>query len=162
LIKLVKSEQVAQEALQDVFIKIWDHRHSIDPDKSFRSYLFRIAENAVYDLYRKASRDKALLHQLIAKSATQYSHIEEAIFSKEQDNFLQQAIASLPPQRKQVFELCKMEGKSYDEVSRILGISVSTISDHIVKANRYLKKYGAKNKELIVPFIFIMTWLSDK
>jgi len=162
LIKLVKSEQVAQEVLQDVFMKIWDHRHSIDLDKSFRSYLFRIAENAVYDLYRKASRDKALLRQLIAKSATQYSHIEEAIFSKEQEHFLQHAIASLPPQRKRVFELCKIEGKSYEEVSRILGISVATISDHIVKANRFLKKYGTKNKELIVPLFVIIACLSNK
>lgn len=51
LLKLVKSENDAQEILQDVFIKIWDNRQQIDADKSFRSYLFKIAENKVYDLF---------------------------------------------------------------------------------------------------------------
>lgn len=155
ILKLVKSEPVAQEILQDVFIKIWDHRHSIDPAKSFRSYLFRIAENMVCNFYRKASRDKVALRQLMSKSTEHYSHIEEDIFYKEETSFLSEAIGGLPPQRKQVFELCKMEGKSYDEVSRLLGISVSTISDHIVKANRFLREYYLKNSGAIAPLLIV-------
>jgi len=51
LLKLVKSESQAQEILQDVFLKLWEHRKSIDPEKSFRSFLFKIAENKVYDFF---------------------------------------------------------------------------------------------------------------
>ena len=155
ILKLVKSEPVAQEILQDVFMKIWDHRHSIDTAKSFRSYLFRIAENMVCNFYRKSSRDKVALRQLMAKSSVHYSHIEEEILWKEEANLLSDAIGGLPPQRKQVFELCKMEGKSYDEVSCLLGISVSTISDHIVKANRFLKEYYLRNNEVIAPAVIV-------
>lgn len=155
ILKLVKSEPVAQEILQDVFMKIWDHRHSIDTAKSFRSYLFRIAENMVCNFYKKTSRDKVALRQLMSKSSEHYSHIEEEIFCKEEASFLSNAIRGLPPQRKQIFELCKMEGKSYDEVSRLLGISVSTISDHIVKANRYLREYYLKNSEIITPLLIV-------
>jgi RNA polymerase sigma-70 factor (ECF subfamily) len=158
LLKLLKSEPAAQEILQDVFMKIWEHRQYIDPEKSFRSYLFRIAENMVCNFYKKASRDKALLQQLVTRSSVAYAHVEETIFYKEDKYFLHNAIESLPPQRKQVFELCKMEGKSYDEVSRLLGISISTISDHIVKANRFLREYCLKNKELIIPVVCYMVW----
>lgn len=158
LLKLLKSESIAQEILQDVFMKIWDHRQHIDTEKSFRSYLFRIAENMVCNFYKKASREKALLQQLVSKSSEEYAHVEETLFSKEQKSFLHNAIESLPPQRKQVFELCKVEGKSYDEVSGLLGISISTISDHIVKANRCLREYCIKNKELIIPALLVTLW----
>ncbi|WP_051416505.1 RNA polymerase sigma factor [Asinibacterium sp. OR53] len=158
LLKLLKSESIAQEILQDVFMKIWDRRQHIDTEKSFRSYLFRIAENMVCNFYKKASREKALLQQLVSKSSEEYAHVEETLFSKEQKSFLHNAIESLPPQRKQVFELCKVEGKSYDEVSGLLGISISTISDHIVKANRFLREYCIKNKEFIIPALLVTLW----
>jgi len=66
LLKLVKIEAQAEKILQDVFLKIWENRSLIDPEKSFRSLLFKIAENKVYDFFRKATRDKNLQSQLIA------------------------------------------------------------------------------------------------
>nr|WP_121271281.1 RNA polymerase sigma-70 factor [Pedobacter schmidteae] len=141
LLKLLKSEDLAEEILQDLFVKIWDTRKTIDPQKSFRSYLFRIAENMVMDYYRKASRDKRIQDKLMAATAESYSHIEEHIFNKESELLLYNAIELLPPQRKQVFTLCKLEGKSYKEVSELLGISHSTINDHLLKSNRFLKQH---------------------
>jgi RNA polymerase sigma-70 factor (ECF subfamily) len=135
LIRLVKSEDVASELLQEVFVKVWKNRENIDPQQSFRSYVFRIAENCVYDFFRKAARDKKLQSALI-NSACEYSHIEESFLNKENEQLLQQAINSLPPKRRQVFQMVKMEDRSYEEVSRLLNISTSTINDHIVKATK--------------------------
>ncbi|MBV8252067.1 MAG: sigma-70 family RNA polymerase sigma factor [Chitinophaga sp.] len=156
LLKLVKSETIAQEILQEVFIKIWEHRAGIDIEKSFRSYLFRIAENMVCNFYTKAGRHQALLKKLANHQDGAYAHIEEAIVSREESVFLVRALAALPVQRRQVFELCKMEGKSYNEVSLLLGISVSTISDHIVKANRFLREYALKHKELLIILALVL------
>lgn len=141
LYKMVKSEEVAQEILQDVFLKIWRYRATIDPEKSFRSFLFRIAENNVYDFFRKAARDKKLEAQLLAVATEHYEHIEELLLKKENSALLNKAITSLPPQRQQIFRLIKLEEKSYEEVSQMLGISVSTISDHIVKAGKSVREY---------------------
>lgn len=135
LIKLVKSESLAAEILQEVFIKIWNNRENLDPDQSFRSYLFRIAENLVYDFFRKAARDKKLT-EMVVKNSGAYSHVEENIFTKENNKFLQDAIRSLPPKRRQVFQMIKIEEKSYEEVSLLLNVSTSTINDHIVKATK--------------------------
>lgn len=135
LIRFVKSESLAAEILQEAFIKIWNNRENLDPDQSFRSYLFRIAENLVYDFFRKAARDKKLA-EILAKNSGAYSHIEENIFTKENNRFLQDAIQSLPPKRRQVFQMIKMEEKSYEEVSLLLNVSTSTINDHIVKATK--------------------------
>jgi len=148
--KMVKSETTTQEILQDVFIKIWSNRASIDLDKSFRSYLFRIAENKVYDFFRKASRDKKIQAQLFATATEGYEHIEEMIYRKENALLLQKAIGSLSPQRQQIFRLIKLDNKSYDEVSRLLGISVSTISDHIVKANKAIREFIFTHNDMTI------------
>ena len=144
LLKLVKTEAQAQEILQDVFIKLWQHRQSLDAEKSFRSFLFKIAENKVYDFFRKAARDKLMEANLISLSTTNYINIEEYTRAEENLELLYKAIESLPPQRQQVFRLCKLEGRSYKEVSELLSISLSTISDHIVKATKAIKEYFYK------------------
>jgi len=95
--------------------------------------------------FRKAARDKSIESQLIASSTANYTIIEEFISAEENLAILQKAIESLPPQRQQVFRLCKLEDKSYKEVSELLGISVSTISDHIVKGTKSVRDYFDKN-----------------
>ena len=109
LVRLVKSETFACELLQDAFIKIWNNRNNIDPNQSFRSYLFRIAENLVYDFFRKAARDKKLQATLINSASSDYSHVEENITSKENIQLLRKIIDALPPKRRKVFQLIKIE-----------------------------------------------------
>jgi RNA polymerase sigma-70 factor, Bacteroides expansion family 1 len=141
LLKLTKREETAREILQEVFIRLWERRGTLDPDRSFRSYIFRIAENCVVDFFRKAALDKKLGKQLMDQASERYQHIEEQIYEREKTAILNQAINLLPPQRKRVFELCKFEGKSYKEVSLLMGISVSTISDHLLKATRAIRQH---------------------
>lgn len=143
--KMVKSESTAREILQEVFIKVWNNRAGIDLKRSFRSYIFRIAENNVYDFFRKAAKDKKMQATLLIMATEYYEHTEELLLRKENNEMVHKAINSLSPQRQQVFRLCKLEGKSYAEVSRELGIAVSTISDHIVKANKAVREYVFDN-----------------
>ena len=138
LIRLVKSEAFAAELLQDTFVNLWDKRKNIDPNQSFRAYLFRIAENKVYDFFRKSAKDKRLQAQLINAATSHYSHVEESICSREDAQLLHEVIDLLPSRRRQIFQLIKMEERSYQEVSGLLNISISTISDHIVKANKFI------------------------
>ncbi len=160
LLKLVKSETEAQEILQDVFLKIWENRQNIDIEKSFRSYLFKIAENKVVDFFRKVARDKKREAQLISLATNEYVPVEELLQSDEKAAILQKAIDSLPPQRQQVFRLCKLEGKSYKEVSEQLGISVSTISDHIVKATKSIRDYFENNEQALLSLFIVAFWVA--
>ena len=139
--RMVKSESTAREILQEVFIKVWNNRTGIDPKRSFRAYIFRIAENNICDFFRKASRIKKMHSHIHVIATEHYEHVEEFLLRKENNALVHKAINSLPPQRQQVFRLCKMDGKSYDEVSQQLGIAVSTVSDHIVKANKTIREY---------------------
>ncbi len=154
LLKMVRVDVIAQELMQDVFVRAWDKRHGIDPDQSFKSYLYTIAQNLVYDLYRKVAREEKL--QGIIKSANSelYLHVEEDIFLKETSEILDKAINNLPSQQKLVFTLCKLEGKSYEDASLALGISTSTINGHIVKATRNIKGYMFREQNTAFLWIF--------
>src|SRR5690606_27170061 len=99
----------------------------------------RIAENMVFDFFRKASRERKLQDQLFLNREELYSHIEEQLIDKERKALLDSAINELSPQCRLVFKLCKLEGRSYDEVSKMLEISPNTISNHLTKAKKQLK-----------------------
>lgn len=153
LFKLLKSDDLVKEILQELFFKIWEVRTQIDPEKSFKSYLFRVAENLVYDYFRKVAKDKRLLAKIMASSSELYFHIEEDMLSKEEVQKLQQVIDLMPPQRKMVFTLCKLEGKSYKEVEEIMGINAKTISSHMLQANRFLRTYFKDSASLTISLI---------
>ena len=141
LIKLLKTEQGAEEILQSIFFIVWEKRETIKINHSIRGYLFRIAENKVHDFFRKLKRDRKLYNHIMEISCREYEDVEIKFLHSEETALLNKAIENLPPQRKEVFYLCKVEGKSYLEVSRLLGISASTINDHIVKATRAVRDF---------------------
>lgn len=150
LMRLLKSEDLVKEQLQVLFIKLWNNRGAIDCDKPLKAYLFKIAENLVYDVYREAARDRKLYTHFILSQVEGYSHVEESIIHKEEFYLLEDAISKLPPQRQRIFRLKKIEGKSYDEIGQLLNVSNSTINDHLTKANRFLKEYISHHDSIAI------------
>jgi len=145
--KMVKDVTLAEELTQDVFVKIWNKREVITTEKPFRYYLLTLATNLVNDFYRKVARERRLQDEIIAASTELYNPTEDQIYYKESKELMDAAIESLPTQQKLVFKLCKIDGKSYEEVSNLLGISTSTISNHIVKGTKTIKIYFFSQKK---------------
>jgi len=141
IFKMIKSDEDAEELLQESFVKIWINRQNLDPERSFKAYLFKISENLVYDFFRKAALSRKLENYLVAAACGDVNDIERYIYFKESSILVNRAIENLPPRRKEIYKLCKIEGKSYEEVSRTLGISISTINEHIVKATKAVRKF---------------------
>ncbi len=138
LLKLLKSRELAQDILQDVFIKVWDVRRSIDPEQSFPAYLYRIAVNLSANAYRKSLRE-AYMRSQIESAKAGYSHVEESVFGKEDASILQEALSKLPERQREVFILHKLEGKSYKEISEQLAITPSAVNQHIQRATKTLR-----------------------
>ena len=90
-----------------------------------------------------------------------YLQTEENLIGKETSAIIQQAISKLTDQRRNVFTLCKIEGKSYQEAAVALGISVATVNSHMVNSIRFIKEYLRKNQE-IGTMLIIATILSQK
>ncbi|MHB8205905.1 RNA polymerase sigma factor [Mucilaginibacter sp.] len=153
ILRLVKDEDIAEELLQDLFLRIWESRENITPEKSFKSFLYKVAENLVYGHFRKIAKDNRLIAKLVISYNDVETNAEDVMISKENQDLLHKAIAHLPPQRKQVYMLCKLEGKSYEEVSNELGISTSTVRNQIVKANKAVKQYFVLNQDIAIILI---------
>ncbi|MCY1662582.1 RNA polymerase sigma factor [Chryseobacterium sp. SL1] len=151
LFGLLKSWDLVEDVLQELFIKLWNNRNFIDADKPVEAYLYRIATNLVNDYFRNVSKNKRLADELWHRISEVYNPFDE-ISQVESDHELFRSIEKLPAQRKKVFLLCKMEKKSYAEVSKLLQISEAAVNDHITKANRFLKD----NYDKAIPFAVVL------
>jgi RNA polymerase sigma-70 factor (family 1) len=139
--RMVKVPEVADELMQDVFLKVWTRREDIDLDKSFKGWIFTIAHTTVFNYYRRLALDKKMQQHLLEVFVEFYDQTEDYIYNKERTELLNKAMDQLPPQRKEIFRLCKIEGKSYQEAADLLSLSPSTISNQLVSATRSVKNY---------------------
>ncbi len=148
LLRLLKSHDLVDDALQELFARLWEHRATVSVDQPLKAYLFGIARNLTIDTYRRAAREEKFRNRLTEAFEEAYRHVEERLMPDERLEWLEEAIAQLPPQRQRVFRLCKLEGKSYEEVSELLDISTATINAHITKANRQVQEFFAARRHL--------------
>lgn len=156
LYKMVKISEIADELLQDVFLKVWLKKETIDSERPFKAWLYTIAQNTVYDYYRKLAQDKKMQDHLMNTFAAFYNQTEDYIYNKERSAVLQEAIDQLPPQRKEIFRLCKLEEKSYKEVAEHLNISVSTVSNQLVQATKAVKDHVFFHSKEFLVFVIAL------
>ncbi|NIJ53590.1 RNA polymerase sigma-70 factor [Dyadobacter arcticus] len=143
-LKFTKSSDLAEDIAQDVFIKIWENRQSLTEVKFFRGYLFTICKNLTLNILARATTEARIKDSLHPGYTAFHSDTENKTLSDEYERLLERAIDGLPPQRKLIFQLCKIEHLRYEEVACRLGISTGTVNDHIVKATRAIRKYLLK------------------
>jgi RNA polymerase sigma-70 factor (ECF subfamily) len=152
ILSLVKDGLTAEELVQDIFARIWQKRETIQIDTNFGAYLFAASRNRVYDFFRKLDRDHDLYACIKATASYEYSHIEEALLKREK------AINSLPHQRRRAFELCKIEGLSYKEASEKMGISLSTLKDHMANAREAIRINVSNHSYITIGIALFYCW----
>lgn len=153
LLRMIKDPGIADELLQDVFVKVWTKRFQLDIEKSFPAWINKIAQNAVYDHFRELANNQKKQAQLILIYESMYDLTEDFLFHEERRALLDKAVSQLSPQRKQIFELCRLQGKSYKDVADLLNISVSTVSNQLVSASKQVKHYIFYNNKEFLLFV---------
>lgn len=137
LIYLLKSEELAQDVLQDVFLKIWSSREMIDPELNFSALLSKMATNLSKNVFRKNLYDQSLLSLMDPEAS--YNPIDDADNASQAKAVLEMALSKLTERQRDIYILHKLDGRSYKEISEQLNISVSAINHHLQKANKQLK-----------------------
>lgn len=136
----------AEEIVQEAFLKVWIHRSSLDPERSFRSYLFTLTRNLTFNALRKAANIRKLREKVFSISPESCPPADSDIEEMEIEKIKNAALSRLPPGRKRIYEMCVFEGRSYEEVSVELGISPHTVRNQMSKSlqtlREYLKGYG--------------------
>ncbi len=136
--KHVKDIFVAEEIVQDVFLKIWESPESLELVKDIRPYLHRSVINASIN-YINRQRNIEQHHQ---KIAAEYS--DEYLIELDEENelviLLHKEIEKLPAQCKKIFKLNRFEHLKYKEIALKLDLSERTVENHIANALKLLRK----------------------
>lgn len=136
---LIKSEEDAEELAQDIFVKLWVNRESVDFEKSLGSYLHTSARNATINFLKsKFVRDSYVSDQLHQEEGNEST--EEGYYAQETALLIKMAVSQMPEKRKTIFELSREKGLSNDEIASQLGISKKTVENQLSLALKEIRK----------------------
>jgi len=143
--------QVSEDCAQEVFLRVYSHRESYEPQAKFTTFLFRIARNLWIDRVRTAAvHGKPLSLQRSAGGGDEGPSLQDRVASRapspveilarrEQEDALRRAIDQLPEEQKAVVILSEIQGLKYQDISVILDVPVGTVKSRMHTAMDKLK-----------------------
>ncbi|MEO9021461.1 MAG: sigma-70 family RNA polymerase sigma factor [Ginsengibacter sp.] len=156
----LKSRQITEELVMDVFLKIWLGRDIIPRIEKFDAFLFRVAHNKSIDFLRSVARDPKFQDLLWDQiQFTNGVQADSSIIIREYEIKLREAVSLLSPQRKKVYQLSREQDMTHDQIAAQLNLSKNTINNHIVEAQRFIRTYLSKNCDLAYLILLLPTGL---
>lgn len=142
-LKTVQSELLARDIIQEVFIKLWSRREQFNQIENIEDYLYRMVRNKVVDVLRQLANDRRLRADYFDGRSWEESSLFDTISAKEYEIALAEAINQLPSQRRLIYQLSQVEGRSRKEIAEELDISPSTVKNQLTAALSFLRKVVA-------------------
>ncbi len=137
--RYVADTPIAENLVQDVFLKIWENRAQLDPQLKVRTYLYSAVRNqALRHLRHKKVEDQAAAH--LKESPPGQPDPHDHLSEKELAAAIQAAIAELPEKCRLIFNLSRIDRLTYTEIAEIQGISVKTVETQMGRALKFLRK----------------------
>ncbi|MFH6993924.1 RNA polymerase sigma factor [Flavobacterium sp. FlaQc-48] len=137
-LKITKSRVLAEEVVQDVFLKIWQNHENLAEIANIENYLFIISRNHIFDMIKKIARDSAVVTNVNYKS-TSANDTDEAIKDDQYNVILNQIVEQLPPQQQKIYKMAKWDGLSHQKIGEDLGISTETVKKHMAQALKFVR-----------------------
>lgn len=136
---ILRDSDEAQDIVQKVFFKLWDQHKELEIRTSVKSYLYRIVHNESLNFVHQRTNRAEINREISLYNDDSTNNVSEQIIASDLQKAIDNALGELPPQCRKVFEMSRMEQKSYSEIARNLTISVNTVENHISKALRQLR-----------------------
>lgn len=145
-IRYLKSPALAQEIVQDVFLKLWFERKNMKLDKPVEAWLITVAKNKLINQFRKMANEWNTSSNFNKEAGTDNAEAAIKIMNAEFEQQFSSIFSQLPQMQKKVFYFAKDEGLSYTEIASKLKISPLTVKTHMARAldkiRKSLKLYG--------------------
>lgn len=143
LLKYTHDEDLIEDIVQDVFVKIWQKRKDLSADVNTKAYLFQAAKNKAFERFR--SQKTYEKHLDYYKENNQLSADEDDLADRlVRLEKINQSLRHLAPKCREVFVMHKYKGLTYAEIAEVLGISTKTVEGHMLKAIKNLRELLAK------------------
>ena len=153
---VLKEEYDAEEAVQDVFLKIWDKRKDLDPTLSFKSYLFTIALNTSRKFYVKKLRREKYKQDIAWEIHEDHTSDFDVAEYQNLLDYIDKIIDRLPPSRREIFILSKKDGLKNAEIAERLNISEQTVKNQLVSAMKFLRSETVKDDNIPGLLFFLL------
>ncbi|WP_448701137.1 RNA polymerase sigma-70 factor [Mucilaginibacter sp. AW1-3] len=144
---LTDSMELAEEIVQDVFLKIWINRDVLANIKSFKAYLFVVSKNHALNCLRKVARERSHATEWDDNVVNAIAVEEDEQYNR-YDGLLDKAINNLPPQQKKVYMLSRQQHLKYKEIAAKLNISAETVKKHLQVSIASITSYVQANIDL--------------
>lgn len=149
---LLHNSVKAEDATQDVFLKIWRNRHNLKEGENINSYIYQTARRVVLDIYR--DEKYAQRHKEWTELNSKEESVETSCINEIED-IATKMIQCMPPKRKEVFMLSRRNGLTAKEIADKMNLSVNTVNKHIALALSSLKKKLNDYLTILVLLLFI-------
>lgn len=155
-LRLTENETIADDIIQDVFMKVWVNRQSLTTITNFNAWLYAIARNQIADVLKALAKARTSLYQLGQTFPAGANTVETALADKENQQLLQQALNQLSPQQRLIFHLTRNEGAKHADIAGQLNISRHTVKTHLVHALRSIRNYLQYHSDHVLLLLIIL------
>jgi len=160
VLKLIRDPAIAEDIVQEVFVTLWGKRHKIDPDQDIAGWLFVISHHKTVDQLKRKLK-QALVQKDLSIFKDDHSIIVNTDLKEEQLNAIEEAMDQLSPQKRKVFELCKVQGRTYKKAAEELHISKYTVKEYLSEALVSIKKYIGEHPRQTGIIIYFLVFAND-
>jgi RNA polymerase sigma-70 factor, ECF subfamily len=140
-LRFLKNSEAAEDATQEVFVKMLKHANQFHGDAKLSTWLFSIAANWCRDYLRKAdNKSKESDDVLVTLPAPLELGPDRNLERREDEQRVQRALATLTPEQREAILLSRYQGLSYAEIAQIAGCSEGAVKTRVFRAMETLKK----------------------
>lgn len=154
-VRYLKSPVLAQETVQDVFLKLWLERKNLNPDKPIEAWLYTVAKNNLVNQLKRIALEWKSLHQLKLISPDCENRTGDKVEDSQYNRLLQRALIKLPPQQQKIFYMARQEHLTYIQIGEKLGLSPLTVKTHMSRALNHIKAYLTAHGETFFLFLIV-------
>jgi len=146
---------LTEEMVQRAFIKVWETHQFIDPEKTFISYLCTIAKNMLLNEYEHQTVE-FIYQQHVCQEQSEEDYVtEKTIDYHLLEDFIDRLTEKLPPARKKIFVMHRMEQLSVKEIAVRLNLAESTVQNQLSKALQFMKENLMQYYQQIIILILL-------
>jgi RNA polymerase sigma-70 factor (family 1) len=154
---LTRSEELAEDIVQESFTKLWKKRESLNEEGCLKVYIRSIARNLVFDHSRKmkvrSRYEQKNLEEPLRDSTTEHIH------HKELELTLTEALSQLPQKKQDIFRMSRFENKTYAEIAKHLQTTPKAVERHMARSVGFIRKYIMKHAGFYIVVFLLRRFL---
>ena len=151
---LTENSSIADEIVQEVFLRVWLHRQKLPAVVHFNAWLHSIARNQVFDALKAMAKERSI--SALMPVCTAFNTVEAVMADKEYELLLQQAVNQLSERQQQIYHLSRDAGIQHAEIADRLNISRNTVKTHLVHALRTIRRYLQYHSDGVLVLILVV------